>query len=145
MGETSNDNFKSILPLARVKKVMRLDDALSHTVDNQHSFMLSAESVPLVAKAADLFIEKLTQAAWRNTAVSGRRTLQKSDVAVACSSDESFDFLLDLFPSKSAPQHQRLVDVDLGVLGVTQNGHTVNRPVELVKMNNPAETETANK
>ena len=53
-GGASTDPLKPILPLARVKKVMRLDETLSHTVGSQHTFMLAAEAVPLMAKAADI-------------------------------------------------------------------------------------------
>ena len=133
---TTNDPLKSILPLARVKKVMRLDEALSHTVGNQHSFMLSAESVPLVAKAADLFIEKLTQASWKHTSAAGRRTLQKSDVAAACFSDESFDFLLDLFPSNTIPQSTRLVDIESSLISEEKGNVIESEHVELTKIPN---------
>ena len=57
----------SDLPLARIKKIMKLDDDVK---------MISAEVPILFAKAAELFIQELTIHSWLQTEESRRRTLQ---------------------------------------------------------------------
>lgn len=56
-----------MLPLARVKKIMKLDDEVK---------MISAEAPLLFAKAAEIFIHELTLRAWAHTEDNKRRTLQ---------------------------------------------------------------------
>jgi nuclear transcription factor Y gamma len=57
----------SELPLARIKKIMKLDDDVK---------MISAEVPILFAKAAEMFIHELTLRSWLHTEESKRRTLQ---------------------------------------------------------------------
>ena len=49
------------LPLARIKKIMKLDEDVK---------MISAEAPVLFAKAAEMFIHELTMRAWIHTEVS---------------------------------------------------------------------------
>ncbi|VDM49291.1 unnamed protein product [Toxocara canis] len=79
------------LPLARIKKIMKLDDDVKHQ-------MISAEAPVLLAKAAEIFIEELTLRSWMHTEESKRKTLQKSDISQAVSRYEQFDFLIDIVP-----------------------------------------------
>ena len=62
------------LPLARIKKIMKLDDDVK---------MISAEAPMLFAKAAEIFIHELTMRAWIHTEDNKRRTLQRNDIAMA--------------------------------------------------------------
>lgn len=62
------------LPLARIKKIMKLDDDVK---------MISAEAPVLFAKAAEMFITELTMRAWIHTEDNKRRTLQRNDIAMA--------------------------------------------------------------
>lgn len=55
------------LPLARIKKIMKLDEDVK---------MISAEAPVLFAKAAEIFIYELTLRAWVHTEDNKRRTLQ---------------------------------------------------------------------
>ncbi|KAF7245786.1 Nuclear transcription factor Y subunit gamma [Varanus komodoensis] len=55
------------LPLARIKKIMKLDEDVK---------MISAEAPVLFAKAAQIFITELTLRAWIHTEDNKRRTLQ---------------------------------------------------------------------
>lgn len=55
------------LPLARIKKIMKLDEDVK---------MISAEAPMLFAKAAEIFIHELTLRAWIHTEDNKRRTLQ---------------------------------------------------------------------
>ncbi|XP_016318021.1 nuclear transcription factor Y subunit gamma-like [Sinocyclocheilus anshuiensis] len=59
------------LPLARIKKIMKLDEDVK---------MISAEAPVLFAKAAQIFITELTLRAWIHTEDNKRRTLQVSHV-----------------------------------------------------------------
>ena len=61
------DYRNSELPLARIKKIMKLDDDVK---------MISSEVPILFAKAAEIFIHELTMRAWLHTEESKRRTLQ---------------------------------------------------------------------
>ncbi|UJR15240.1 hypothetical protein I4U23_002195 [Adineta vaga] len=81
------------LPLARIKKIMKLDDDVK---------MISAEVPILFAKAAELFIQELTIHSWLQTEESRRRTLQRNDVAAAIAKNELFDFLIDIVPREEA-------------------------------------------
>merc|ERR1711887_235694 len=77
------------LPLARIKKIMKLDDEVK---------MISAEAPCLFAKAAQIFITELTLRAWIHTEDSKRRTLQRNDIAMAITKFDQFDFLIDIVP-----------------------------------------------
>lgn len=84
------DDFRLCeLPLARIKKIIKLDDNVR---------MISAEVPIIVSKAADFFIQELTMRAWANTTCGKRRTLQRSDICAAAGQNEQFDFLIDILP-----------------------------------------------
>lgn len=61
------DLKQQVLPLARIKKIMKLDEDVK---------MISAEAPLLFAKAAEIFIHELTLRAWIHTEDNKRRTLQ---------------------------------------------------------------------
>lgn len=77
------------LPLARIKKIMKLDEDVK---------MISAEAPLLFAKAAEIFIHELTLRAWVHTENNKRRTLQRNDIAMAITKFDQFDFLIDIVP-----------------------------------------------
>jgi len=77
------------LPLARIKKIMKLDDDVK---------MISAEAPVLFSKAAEIFIHELTMRAWIHTEDNKRRTLQRNDIAMAITKYDQFDFLIDIVP-----------------------------------------------
>ncbi|VVC94680.1 nuclear transcription factor Y subunit gamma-like [Leptidea sinapis] len=86
----SAEDFKTqVLPLARIKKIMKLDEEVK---------MISAEAPVLFAKAAEIFIHELTLRAWSHTEDNKRRTLQRNDIAMAISRSDQFDFLIDIVP-----------------------------------------------
>lgn len=62
-----NDLRQQELPLARIKRIMKLDDEVK---------MISAEAPVLFSKAAEIFITELTLRAWIHTEDNKRRTLQ---------------------------------------------------------------------
>ncbi|KAL5285068.1 NFYC family protein [Megaselia abdita] len=83
------DSKNQILPLARIKKIMKLDE---------NAKMIAAEAPLLFAKACEYFIQELTLRAWVHTEENKRRTLQRSDIATAISIYDQFDFLIDIVP-----------------------------------------------
>ncbi|XP_055329567.1 nuclear transcription factor Y subunit gamma-like [Paramacrobiotus metropolitanus] len=92
------------LPLARIKKIMKLDEDVG---------MISSEAPVVLSKACEMFIEELTLRAWLHVEENKRRTLQRNDVATAVSKCDQFDFLIDIVPrdevkpkppSKSTPR-----------------------------------------
>lgn len=61
------DLKQQVLPLARIKKIMKLDEDVK---------MISAEAPLLFAKAAEIFVHELTLRSWVHTEDNRRRTLQ---------------------------------------------------------------------
>lgn len=90
------------LPLARIKKIMKAEEGVS---------MISAEAPILFAKACEMFIMELATRSWANAEVNKRKTLQKSDIASAVSSNEVFDFLVDIVPRENTMER----DIFMGI------------------------------
>ncbi|EAA06127.5 AGAP000441-PA [Anopheles gambiae str. PEST] len=78
-----------LLPLARIKKIMKLDEEVK---------MISSDAPLLFSKAIEIFIQELTLRAWLHTEHNKRRTLQRSDIAMAITKYDQFDFLIDIVP-----------------------------------------------
>ena len=79
------------IPLARVKRIMKQDSC------DPHPRMISAEAIPLMAFAVQLFIGSLTDLAWKiSTQRAKRNTLQLKDLKAAVYASSQFDFLLDV-------------------------------------------------
>jgi nuclear transcription factor Y gamma len=76
-----------LLPLARIKKVMKSDDDTKH-------MMISQEAPLLFNKACELFILEMTIRAWMHTEEHKRRTLQKSDIVGAISQSDMYDCMI---------------------------------------------------
>ncbi|XP_052492617.1 nuclear transcription factor Y subunit gamma isoform X1 [Budorcas taxicolor] len=124
------------LPLARIKKIMKLDEdvkALPHSPLAGHEIrdkrtglndllvidreglrllqMISAEAPVLFAKAAQIFITELTLRAWIHTEDNKRRTLQRNDIAMAITKFDQFDFLIDIVPRDELKPPKRQEEV----------------------------------
>jgi len=83
-------DFKNhLLPLARIKKIMKSDEDVR---------MISSEAPVLFAKACEMFVLELTMRAWEHSQEGKRRTLNRSDIAAAISKTDIFDFLVDIVP-----------------------------------------------
>ncbi|CAG8530474.1 2491_t:CDS:2 [Paraglomus occultum] len=82
------------LPLARIKKVMKVDEDVK---------MISSEAPVIFAKACYIFIIELTIRAWLNAEESKRRTLQRSDIGNGIKKVDMFDFLVDIIPRDDKP------------------------------------------
>ncbi|ESO12882.1 hypothetical protein HELRODRAFT_184852 [Helobdella robusta] len=85
----SNEFKTQELPLARIKKIMKMDEDVK---------MISAEAPVLFAKAAEIFINELTLRGWVHAEDNKRRTLQRNDIAMAITKYDQFDFLIDIVP-----------------------------------------------
>ncbi|RWS31899.1 nuclear transcription factor Y subunit gamma-like protein [Leptotrombidium deliense] len=96
-----NNDFKNQeLPLARIKKIMKLDDDVK-------VMMISAEAPVLFAKAAEIFITEISLRAWIHTEDNKRRTLQRNDIAMAITKYDQFDFLIDIVPREELKPNKR--------------------------------------
>ncbi|XP_057259433.1 nuclear transcription factor Y subunit gamma isoform X2 [Pezoporus wallicus] len=84
------------LPLARIKKIMKLDEDVK---------MISAEAPVLFAKAAQIFITELTLRAWIHTEDNKRRTLQE-EVRQAVTPAEPVQYYFTLAQQPAAVQVQ---------------------------------------
>ena len=77
-------------PLARIKKIMRMDEDVRVSVPHLYHFgvplivlfhqMISAEVPVMLSKALELFITELSLRAWLQTEESKRRTVQVSSI-----------------------------------------------------------------
>ncbi|XP_074592944.1 nuclear transcription factor Y subunit gamma-like isoform X2 [Brevipalpus obovatus] len=123
----NNVDFKNQeLPLARIKKIMKLDDDVK-------VMMISAEAPVLFAKAAELFITELSLRAWIHTEDNKRRTLQRNDIAMAISKYDQFDFLIDIVPRdemKPTKKQQTTSTNSPGIGGLTVNSENTSNAVQ---------------
>ncbi|KAJ2515111.1 hypothetical protein GGI11_003855 [Coemansia sp. RSA 2049] len=102
--EDNVPDFKThLLPLARIKKVMKSDPDVKVQ-------MISAEAPILFSKACEIFITEITQRAWLNAEENKRRTLQRQDVSFAAQRSEMFDFLIDVVPREEFPLKKHLAE-----------------------------------
>eukprot|EP00112_Aurelia_sp_Birch-Aquarium-sp1_P004663 Seg1528.3 transcript_id=Seg1528.3/GoldUCD/mRNA.D3Y31 product="DNA polymerase epsilon subunit 4" protein_id=Seg1528.3/GoldUCD/D3Y31 len=83
-GEKQSNSRLAQLPHTRVRNMMKLDSDLH---------IASQDSVFLVTKAAELFIQFLAQEAHKKSVQSKRKTIQKRDLDAAVSEVDSFAFL----------------------------------------------------
>ncbi|PRQ70318.1 Histone-fold-containing protein [Rhodotorula toruloides] len=88
VAEHHEDDFKhQALPLARIKKVAKMDPEVQNT-------MISSEVTILFEKACQIFIQELTARAHLVSMSAKRRTISRADVAQAVSRSDMFDFLI---------------------------------------------------
>jgi len=80
---------ETTLPLARIKKVMKMDPDVK---------MISSDAPLLLSKACEIFISEVTSRSWMLAEINKRRTLQRVDVAGAVGQSDQFDFLIDIVP-----------------------------------------------
>lgn len=102
INKMSGEDFKvHELPLARIKKIMKLDEEVK---------MISAEAPVLFSKAAEIFISELSLRAWIHTEENKRRTLQRNDIAMAITKYDQFDFLIDIVPREEIKSTTKRTD-----------------------------------
>lgn len=108
------------LPLARIKKIMKSDEAVLVELEREQAaaagrtsttptpatnqrFMIAGEAPILLSKASEMMVKELTVRAWRHTEKNRRRTLQKQDVHAAVTESDVYDFLIDIVPRVPMP------------------------------------------
>ena len=125
------ENFKEhALPLARIKKIMKLDDEVK---------MISGESPILFSKACELFIIELAFRSWVHTLENNRRTLQRVDIANAISRTDYYDFLLDIVEESCKNKllyfsHNYIPNKNYELLSMINNNNNISMP--LIPQNN---------
>lgn len=72
--------------------------------------MISGEAPIIFAKACEIFILELTLRAWTNTEDNKRRTLQRGDISMAITKNDTFDFLIDIVPREETSIKRPLND-----------------------------------
>jgi len=82
--ESSSKQFQLVLPVARIRKICRLDPEVKS---------MSKESTTLITKAAQCFIEKIAKETLSMAQLQQRSTLYPRDIAEVCSMKEMFFFL----------------------------------------------------
>lgn len=98
MQATTDFKKGHILPLARIKKIMKIDEDVR---------MISAEAPIIFGKACELFIIELTMRAWQHTEQAKRRTLQRTDVRSVVMDVDVMDFLMDVVPAEEPKSAKR--------------------------------------
>ncbi|ETN66797.1 hypothetical protein AND_001410 [Anopheles darlingi] len=83
--------------------------------------MISSDAPLLFAKAIEIFIHELTLRAWLHTEHNKRRTLQRSDIAMAITKYDQFDFLIDIVPREEIKLTKRSYDVRVSPSGGIEN------------------------
>lgn len=121
-----NDFRNPELPLARIKKIMKLDEdvkvifnaavILTFYLSGSFPFqMISGEAPVLFSKAVEMFIAELSLRAWVNTEDNKRRTLQRNDIAMGISKYDQFDFLIDIVPREEAKPQNPAKKSEVGI------------------------------
>ena len=70
--------------------------------------MISSEAPILFALACQMFITEITHKAAYHAKKEKRKTLQRNDIAKVIAENETFDFLLDVFPREEIPSSIQL-------------------------------------
>lgn len=104
------ENWKTqVLPLARVKKIMKSEEVLYLEEEKERMngadsesppqrLMIKGEALVLMGKACELHIRELTMRSWRHTEHNRRRILRRIDVQAGIEEDEVYDYLVDIVP-----------------------------------------------
>jgi histone H3/H4 len=95
------NNADLVLPLAKVKKICKLDPDVRG---------LSREALAAIAKASELVLAKLGMESVKVAAMQNRRTLLPDDVVVVCQNREHFSFLREDILDLTRLQRQHKLD-----------------------------------
>ncbi|KAJ1671168.1 hypothetical protein GGF44_000767 [Coemansia sp. RSA 1694] len=86
---TSTSSGVSNLPAARVRRIIKEDKDI---------FACGAESLFLISRATEYFIDSLVRESYEFSRLDKRKTVQYKDMAKAVQSIEQYDFLADIIP-----------------------------------------------
>ncbi|KAF7820829.1 Nuclear transcription factor Y subunit C-2 [Senna tora] len=107
------------LPLARIKRVMKSDSDVK---------IISAETLILLSKACEMFIQEMSLRAWMRTEENKRRVIQRHDVAESIHENKLYDFLTDVIPLQYQGGHPSLVPPPQPQLQEEHYGQAVENP-----------------
>lgn len=108
----------SDLPLARIRKVMKLED--------QAALQVSAETPVLLARAIVMLVMDLTHVGWQVAKSGKRNTLLKGDVSKSVEAVPDFDFLVDVIDGTLQRELQvaeAAVTMDMAGPGASLHAH----------------------
>ncbi|KAJ1737141.1 hypothetical protein H4S06_006256 [Coemansia sp. BCRC 34490] len=86
---TTSSPGTSMLPAARTRRIIKEDKDI---------FACGADSLFLISKATEYFVETLVREAYEFSRLDKRKTIQYKDTAKAVQSIEQYDFLGDIIP-----------------------------------------------
>ncbi|KAJ1794455.1 hypothetical protein LPJ59_004527 [Coemansia sp. RSA 2399] len=86
----------SMLPAARVRRIVKEDKDI---------FACGSDSLFLISKATEYFVESLVREAYEFSRLDKRKTVQYKDTAKAVQSIEQYDFLGNIIPMTVAPKN----------------------------------------
>ncbi|KAJ2745043.1 hypothetical protein GGI20_002491 [Coemansia sp. BCRC 34301] len=95
--ETNTAAGTSNLPAARVRRIIKEDKDI---------FACGAESLFLISRATEYFIDSLVRESYEFSRLDKRKTVQYKDMAKAVQSIEQYDFLADIIPPTVAIRKQ---------------------------------------
>lgn len=88
-GEEATAPAALLIPKASIKRIMKLDPDTKQ---------LSQDAIMLMAKATELFVDKLAKASHAMAVANKRKTIKYEDIADARLSDKSMEFLDGVVP-----------------------------------------------
>jgi len=103
------------LPLARVKRIMKLDKDVK---------LISSDAAFLIAKSAELFLDYLVKHASVKTRAEKRKILHYKDLSAIAKEFDSLEFLVDIIPEK------RFVKADGGAFSLTPKRENLKKEKE---------------
>ncbi|CAD6195858.1 unnamed protein product [Caenorhabditis auriculariae] len=106
------------LPMARVKKIMKLDDEVK-------GLMIASDAPVFMSAASEMFVQEMTMLGWQVVDEGRRKTMQKADLVSAVHKNEQFDFLVDLLPADANKQSNGVTVANLPQTGITDDGQQI--------------------
>ncbi|THH20560.1 hypothetical protein EW146_g834 [Bondarzewia mesenterica] len=102
----TRESGKSLLPLARVQKIMKADKVRSGYPSVLIQYQIKPQELPMVAKeaaflislATEEFIKRLAETSHKSASREGRLTLQQKDIASVVRRADEFLFLEEIIP-----------------------------------------------
>jgi histone H3/H4 len=84
-----NQKTSTLLPLARVKRIIKSDPDVK---------LISSDACFLVAKATELFMDYLVQETYKRTKRENRKVIQYKDLSKTIKETDELEFLGDILP-----------------------------------------------
>jgi len=91
MSDTKTQEKLLVLPLARVKRIVKTDPDIK---------LISGDAAFLITRATELFIQLLAKEAHNETVKNKRKILQYNDLSHIVNNRDEMEFLRDIIPEK---------------------------------------------